>query len=85
MQNPANLRVAHAAEELADLVYDFTATFPSEERYGLTVQMRRAVVSVGSNIYEGCSRQTNKSLVAFLYIAARGSGTWGATKAGSRK
>jgi four helix bundle protein len=69
MQNPENLRVAHAAEELADLVYDFTAGLPTDERFGLTAQMRRAAVSVGSNIYEGCSRQTNRALLAFLYIA----------------
>ena len=69
MQNPDNLRVSRAAEDLADLVYDFTAGFPRDERFGLTSQMRRAAVSVGSNIYEGCSRQGNKALVAFLYIS----------------
>jgi four helix bundle protein len=69
MQNPENLRVSRAAEDLADLVYDFTAGFPRDERFGLTSQMRRAAISVGSNIYEGCSRKGNKALVAFLYIA----------------
>lgn len=69
MQNPDRLRVSRAADDLADLVYDFTAAFPRDERFGLTAQMRRAAVSVGSNIYEGCSRQGNRALVAFLYIA----------------
>jgi len=69
MQNPDNLRVSRASEELADLVYDFTAAFPREEVYGLTAQMRRAAVSVGSNIYEGCSRQSKKALIAFLCIS----------------
>ena len=69
MQNPDKLRVSSAAEDLADLVYDFTAAFPRDERFGLTAQMRRAAVSVGSNIYEGCSRQTNKGLVASLYFS----------------
>lgn len=69
MQNPRNLRVAVAAEDLAEAVYTFTRAFPSAERFGLTAQMRRAAVSIGSNIFEGCGRQSNKSLVAFLYIA----------------
>src|SRR5436190_18069982 len=69
VQNPDNLRVSPASEDLADLVYDFTAAFPRDERFGLTAQMRRAAVSVGSNIYEGCSRQSNKGLVASLYVS----------------
>jgi four helix bundle protein len=69
MQNPDNLRVSRDAEELADRVYDFTAGFPREEQFGLTAQMRRAAVSVGSKIFEGSGRQSNKSLIAFLYIA----------------
>src|SRR5256885_9678627 len=58
-------RVAFAfarRSELADRIYDFTAGFPRDERFGLTAQMRRAPVSIGSNIFEGCSRQSNKSL-----------------------
>lgn len=74
MQNPENLRVTRAAEELADLVYDFTADFPTEERFGLTAQMRRAAVSVGSNIYEGCGRRTNRGLVTFLYYSHASAG-----------
>ena len=69
MQNPLNLRVSGEAEELAVLVYAFTRAFPSGERFGLTSQMRRAAVSVGSNIFEGCGRQNDRSLIAFLYIA----------------
>ena len=69
MQNPDKLRVSGEAEDLALAVYDYTDAFPSDERYGLTAQMRRAAVSIGSNIFEGCSRQTNKSFVAYLYSA----------------
>ena len=69
MQNPDNLRVSRAADDLADLVYDFSAAFPVDERFGLTAQMRRAAVSVGSNIYEGCGRQSNKALLPFLYYS----------------
>ena len=70
MQNPDKLRVSCASEVLADLVYStFTTAFPRDERFGLTAQMRRAAVSVGSNIYEGCSRQTSKGLIASLYVS----------------
>ncbi|HVX39749.1 MAG TPA: four helix bundle protein [Gemmatimonadaceae bacterium] len=69
MHNADKLRAADAALDLAMSVYDYTADFPREELYGLTSQMRRAAVSVGSNIYEGCSRQTDKGLVASLYVA----------------
>ena len=74
MYNPDKLRVARDAEDLADLIYDFTAQFPRDERFGLTAQMRRAAVSVGSNIFEGCGRRGSKAFVAFLYNAS-GSGS----------
>ena len=70
MHNPDKLRVAREAEDLADLIYDFTARFPRDERFGLTAQMRAAAVSVGSNIFEGCGRRGSKALVAFLYNAS---------------
>jgi four helix bundle protein len=74
MQNPENLRVSRAAEDLADLVYDYTAAFPVDERFGLTAQVRRAAVSTGSNVYEGCGRQSNKALLPFLYYAHSSAG-----------
>ena len=61
--------MAARAEELAVAVYRHTATFPPAERFGLTVQMRRAAVSIASNIAEGCGRRGNRALLAFLYIA----------------
>jgi four helix bundle protein len=69
MQNPDKLRVSGEAEDLALAVYDYTDDLPRDERYGLTAQMRRAAVSIGSNIFEGCSRQTNKSFAAYLFNA----------------
>ena len=54
------------------LVYELTAAFPDTEKFGLTSQMRRAAVSVTSNIAEAFGRQTSKDKVRF-YLLARGS------------
>ena len=69
MQATKNLKVAEHAERLALAVYHLTAAFPPEERFGLAQQMRRAAVSVGSNIAEGCGRRGNRELLNHLYIA----------------
>jgi hypothetical protein len=50
IQNTKNLVVAVHAKQLAVSVYRLTAVFPTSERFGLTAQMRRAAVSIGSNI-----------------------------------
>lgn len=50
-------------------VYDRTKLFPKEEQYGLTNQIRRAVISVPSNIAEGYHRQSDKEFIRFLSIA----------------
>ena len=50
-------------------MYGATERFPAAERFGLTAQMRRAAVSIGSNIAEGCGRFGNRELVHFLQIA----------------
>jgi len=68
MQSPKKLRVYHA-EETAVLVYRVCRTLPSEERFGLGQQLRRASVSVGSNIAEGAARGGNTELSRFLHIA----------------
>jgi len=60
------------AKRLALDIYRCTRNFPRDEIYGLTSQMRRAAVSVPSNIAEGKGRYSQKELVHFLYLA-RGS------------
>jgi four helix bundle protein len=69
MRNPAHLHVIGHARQLAVEVYRATARFPAAERFGLTAQMRRAAVSIGSNIAEGCGRSGNREFLHFLQIA----------------
>ena len=60
------------ARELVKRVYELSGTFPKEEQFSLTSQLRRCVISISSNIAEGCGRQTAKETIHFLHIA-RGS------------
>jgi four helix bundle protein len=57
------------AMDLVENVYHVTKTFPSEEKFGLTSQLRRAVVSIPSNIAEGQGRRSKKEFANFLSIA----------------
>jgi four helix bundle protein len=66
------LKVWQEAMELVRVTYDTTSSLPSDEKYGLQAQMRRAAVSVPSNIAEGAARRTSKDSIQF-YIVARGS------------
>ena len=52
--------------ELVTEIYRLTKTFPSDERFGLTTQLNRAVVSVPANIAEGWGRETSKNYLQFL-------------------
>ena len=69
MQDPRKLEVSARARSLALDVYRLTAGFPDTERYGLTSQMRRAAVGVGSCIFEGCGRNGPKELIQYLHMA----------------
>lgn len=69
MRDHNKLRAFELSDEVAILVYRLTRTFPKDEIYGLTSQMRRAAVSVPSNIVEGCARKTQTEYQRFLVIA----------------
>jgi four helix bundle protein len=72
VQSYRDLRVWNTAVELTLEVYRITESFPQSERFGLTAQLRRAAVSVPSNIAEGHARNTRGEYRQFLSIA-RGS------------
>ena len=55
---------------VAEVTYAITARFPRDERFGMVSQMRRAAVSIGSNIAEGCGRSSAAQLLHFLQIAS---------------
>jgi four helix bundle protein len=69
MRDPGRLRVVEVALRVATLTYAATKQFPVAEWQGLVPQMRRAAVSIGSNITEGCGRSSEKQFFSFLQIA----------------
>jgi four helix bundle protein len=69
MQDFRNLTVWQASRRLVRHVYHLTATLPREEDFGLRAQMRRAGVSVCSNIAEGCGRRGDREFRRFLDMA----------------
>jgi len=69
MKTHRDLDVWKEGIELATLIYKLTDTFPKEERYGLSDQLKRSAVSIPSNIAEGAARHSSKEFVQYLYIA----------------
>ena len=69
VQDFRKLRVWHDAQALAVSVYDVTEHFPRREHFGLSAQLRRSVVSVSSNIAEGCGRDGPAEMSRFLQIS----------------
>ena len=69
MFNFEKLDVWQRSVEFADLVYSLTKSFPDSERFGLTNQMRRAAVSISSNIAEGSARMSRADFARFVEIA----------------
>src|SRR5260370_38895994 len=69
MFNFEKLDVWQKAIDFADLIYNQTRHFPTDERFGLTNQLRRATVSISSNIAEGSSRASKTDFARFVEIA----------------
>ena len=70
MKDFRTLLVWRRAHELSLAVYKSTATFPTDEKYGLTSQVRRCCVSIQANIAEGCARDGDQEFRRFLFIAS---------------
>ena len=69
MRDFKNLRVWEKSHKLTLNIYKVTENFPKIEIYGLTSQIRRASVSIGANIAEGCGKQSEAEFARYLYIA----------------
>jgi four helix bundle protein len=67
--NHKDLEVWKKSMDLVEDVYALSKFFPNDEKFGLTNQIRRASVSVPSNISEGAARKRDKEFIQFLYIA----------------
>jgi four helix bundle protein len=70
MKDFRNLKVWEQAHQLTLNIYRLTKSFPREEMYGLTSQMRRCSASIGANIAEGCGKRSNNEFQRFLQIAS---------------
>ena len=69
MRDHTKLRAFELADQLAVAVYKATRSFPSEEMFGLTSQLRGAAGSIASNIVEGCARNSEQEYLHFLDMA----------------
>jgi len=69
MRDHRKLRAFELADALITAIYPATRTFPKEEMFGLTSQLRRAAVSVAANIVEGCARESRREYSNFLNLA----------------
>ncbi|HTU26076.1 MAG TPA: four helix bundle protein [Pirellulales bacterium] len=69
MRDHRKLRAFELADELVLAIYSATRSFPNDELFGLSAQLRRSAVSVASNIVEGCARSSQADYLRFLDIA----------------
>jgi four helix bundle protein len=69
MQSFRDLKVWQKSHDAIREIYRVSANFPRDEAYGLTAQLRRAAVSVGANIAEGCGRGSDQDFARFLQMA----------------
>ena len=69
MQNYKDLKVWEKSHQLTLKVYQLTLSFPKEELYGLTSQLRRAASSIPANIAEGCGKNSQNEFAHFLHIS----------------
>lgn len=69
MHNFKELKVWQMSRQLVKKIYELSATFPSEEKFGIISQVRRCAVSIPTNIAEGCGRSTDKDFTNFLNIS----------------
>ena len=69
MRNYRDLQVWKKSHNVALDLYKVSQCFPREELYGMTSQIRRAAISIGANLAEGCGRQTSGELARFVRIA----------------
>ncbi len=69
MRDFRELKVWQKSHRLVLAIYRVTVLFPAEERYGLTEQLRKAVISIAANIVEGTGRSSDAEMARFLWIA----------------
>jgi four helix bundle protein len=69
MKTHKDLNVWQESIVLVTLIYEKTKSFPKDELFGLTSQIRRSAVSIPSNIAEGAARESNKEFLRFLFIS----------------
>jgi four helix bundle protein len=69
MKTHKDLNVWQESIKLVTLIYEKTKTFPKDEMFSLTSQIKRSSISIPSNISEGAARESNKEFLRFLFIA----------------
>src|SRR5436190_22623946 len=69
MRNYQDLQVWQKAHKLTLSVYKSTQSFPGDERFGLTSQIRRSSASIGANLAEGCGRRSDGEMARYVQIA----------------